>query len=179
MRAISLWLAVILALWAGPGSALANDQDVLERALGDALVQFERALPQLGASVDGVDVAAYRDALSRQRFDGGAWGGPVRLELRMGMEDGGGCGRFAAYVRLPPEAGTVRMVLCRQFFEEGHDALRRLTVLHEMVHVVAGPDECRAMAFAARIEQLATGSFTPVDAYWRAQGCETSAFGLP
>jgi hypothetical protein len=74
---------------------------------------------------------------------------------------------------------VVRLTLCPQFSEEGSRELRRLTVLHEMVHVVAGPDECRAMAFAARIEHLATGSFTPVDRYWQANGCDRSGFGLP
>ena len=73
----------------------------------------------------------------------------------------------------------MRLVLCPQFFSDGADALRVLTVLHEMVHAVAGPDECQAMAFAARVEHAATGQFTPVDAYWQASGCEGSAYRLP
>jgi hypothetical protein len=91
----------------------------------------------------------------------------------------GSCQRFAAYVRLPPEDGKVELVFCPQFVNEGTPALRRLTILHEMVHVVAGPDECRAMAFAAHIENLATGGFTPVDPYWRANNCADSGFNLP
>jgi hypothetical protein len=35
------------------------------------------------------------------------------------------------------------------------------------------------MAYAARIQSLATGRFTPVDAYWQANNCAGSAFSLP
>jgi len=35
------------------------------------------------------------------------------------------------------------------------------------------------MAFAARVEQAATGRFTPVGAYWQASRCAASAFSLP
>jgi len=44
---------------------------------------------------------------------------------------------------------------------------------------VAGSNECQAMAFAALIEQLATGSFTPVTRYWEANGCAGSGYALP
>jgi hypothetical protein len=121
----------------------------------------------------------HHDALRLQPFSSAHWGDPIRLETEIRAEPTGSCGRFAAFVRIPPENGTVRLVFCPQFFAEGTDGLRALTVLHEMVHVVAGPDECRAMAFAARVEQTAKGSFTPVDRYWRASGCDGSAYRLP
>ena len=35
------------------------------------------------------------------------------------------------------------------------------------------------MAFAAEVERLATGRFTPVDRYWHSNGCAGSAFSLP
>ncbi|WDR00277.1 hypothetical protein PSC71_05735 [Devosia sp. J2-20] len=44
---------------------------------------------------------------------------------------------------------------------------------------VAGRDECQAMAFAARIEQLARGDYTPVDSYWQAQDCSGGPYRLP
>jgi hypothetical protein len=127
----------------------------------------------------GVDVAAYRDALTLQRFTSELWGGTVTVDLVVRDTPDGSCGRFAAFARIPPENRIARLVLCPQFFSDGADMLRELTVLHEMVHVVAGPDECQAMAFAARIEQVAKGRFTPVDAYWQASGCAGSGYRLP
>lgn len=176
--AMLLRLAVTcFALLAAP--AIAQDRATLDRALDAALTTFEQALPGLTATELGVEVAAYRDALALQRFQSSLWGGGVTVELLIRDAPEGSCSRFAAFVRIPPENGTVRLVLCPQFFTEGADALRELTVLHEMVHVVAGPDECQAMAFAARIQQAAHGSFTPVDGYWQASGCSGSAFSLP
>jgi hypothetical protein len=159
--------------------AQASDLAVLERALSAATDTFEQALPKLSSTEFGVDVAAYRDALTMQRFRSSYWGGTVDLALDMRAEASGSCGRFAAFVRVPPENGTVRLTLCPQFFSPGADALRELTILHEMVHVVAGTDECQAMAFAAKVEMAAKGAFTPVDAYWRASGCEGGRYALP
>jgi len=170
---------VVLLTFLLAGPAVAQDQATLNRALDAAIATFETARPALGATELGVDVAAYRDALTLQRFDSDHWGGPVTLDLVIRDTAEGSCSRFAAFVRIPPENGAVRLVLCPQFFSAGADALRELTVLHEMVHVVAGPNECQAMAFAARIEQAATGAFTPVDAYWQASGCDGSGFRLP
>lgn len=176
--AMLLRLAVLLvALLTSP--AIAQDQRILDRALDAAIATFEEALPRLDADGTGVDLAAYRDALTLQRFDSARWGGTTTLDLVIRDAPDGSCSRFAAFVRVPPENGVVRLVLCPQFFSDGADALRELTVLHEMVHVVAGPDECQAMAFAAAVEQAARGRFTPVDAYWRASGCEGSEFRLP
>jgi hypothetical protein len=176
--AMRICLVMLLtALLAGP--AVAQDQAVLDRALDAAVALFETARPHLATTDSGVDVGAYRDALTLQQFQSAHWGGIVTVELAIRATEAGSCGRFAAFARIPPEDGTVRLVLCPQFFSDGADDLRRLTVLHEMVHVVAGADECRAMAFAARVEQAANGRFTPVDAYWRASGCENSAYSLP
>lgn len=170
-------VAMIVLLLTPP--ALAEDRAMLDQAVDAAIATFEAALPQLDAGGTGVDLVAYRDALTLQRFQSGYWGGTVTLDLQIRDTSDGSCSRFAAFVRTPPEAGVVSLVLCPQFFTPSADALRQLTVLHEMVHVVAGPDECQAMAFAARIEQAATGAFTPVDAYWQASGCGSSAFRLP
>jgi hypothetical protein len=170
-------LAFLLALTAGP--ALAQEQARLDRAIDGAIALFEQARPALSGDEMGVDVAAYRDALTLQQFGSSHWGGTVRVDLVIRDTTEGSCARFAAFARIPPEDGAVRLVFCPQFFADGADDLRRLTVLHEMVHVVAGGDECQAMAFAARIEQAATGRFTPVDAYWRASGCEGSGYRLP
>lgn len=152
--------------------------DAVDRAITAAIAALEIALPRLGTVSDGVEVAAYRDALTLGRFTSAHWGGTVTLDI---VEPGaeGACARFAAYVRIPPQNGTVTLAICPLFSQEGTDALRRLTILHEMVHVVAGPDECRAMAFAARVEQLATGTHTPVDRYWTANNCDGSGFSLP
>ena len=169
--------ALLLALLAGP--TMAQDQVVLDRAVDAAIAMFETALPDLAATELGVDVSTYRDALTLQQFRSDHWGGTVSVELAIRDTEEGSCGRFAAFARIPPDNGSVRLVLCPQFFSDGADALRRLTVLHEMVHVVAGADECRAMAFAARIEQAASGRFTPVDAYWQASGCARSRYALP
>ena len=143
------------------------------------MAAFTAAKAGLPADLAGVDVAAYGQALSSGQFASPYWGEAVTLDLHESADNGGSCSRFAAYVHLPPRDGMVRLTLCPQFSEEGTRELRRLTVLHEMVHVVAGPDECRAMAFAARIEQLATGSFTPVERYWQTNGCDRSGFTLP
>ncbi len=167
----------VMALLCLPASA--QQRAMLDRALDDAIATFERALPALGGSLADVDLATYRDALTLQRFGSSRWGGEVAVELAIRDGNTGSCSRFAAFVRLPPEAGVIQLVLCPQFFRPDADALRELTILHEMVHVVAGSDECRAMAFAARIQHAATGRFTPVDAYWRASGCAGSSYRLP
>lgn len=175
MRLLSLPL-LLLALLALPSQAGAV---TVNTAFNDAIVLLDQAMPGLGPEAQGVDVAAYRNALTSGRFSSRHWGGDITLDLVESANPEGSCARFAAYVSLPPQMGTVRLTICPQFSAEGTPALRRLTVLHEMVHVVAGPDECRAMAFAARIEQLGTGSHTPVDRYWQANGCTGSAFSLP
>lgn len=152
---------------------------MLDRALDTAIATFEAARPHLVPGEMGVDVAAYRDALTLQRFASAHWGGTVTVDIAIRETRTDSCTRFAAFIRIPPENGTVRLVLCPQFFSDGADDLRVLTLLHEMVHAVAGPDECRAMAFAARVEQAAAGRFTPVDAYWQANGCADSGYKLP
>ena len=172
-------MAFIAVLCGLAGPAQANDAATLERALGAATDTFEAALPRLGQTEFGVDVAAYRDALTLQNFRSSYWGGT--LDVALDIRDGatGSCGRFAAFVRVPPENGTVRLVLCPQFFTPDADALRELTILHEMVHVVAGTNECQAMAFAAKVEMAAKGRFTPVNAYWQASGCNGGPYALP
>ena len=152
---------------------------MLNTALGGAVDHFERALPALGAVEMGVDVSAYRDALTLQRFASERWGGTVEVAIERQESESGQCGRYAAFTRVPPADGVVPLVLCPRFFAPGADALRTLTLLHEMVHAVAGTDECQAMAFAAQIEQLATGQWTPVDTYWQASGCAGSRYSLP
>jgi hypothetical protein len=159
--------------------AQAQDNAVLERALTRATATFEAALPYLDASEFGVDVAAYRDALTLGQFASDHWGGTVSVTTAIRQGATGSCTRYAAFVRIPPENGSVSLVFCPQFFTDGADDLRELTVLHEMVHVVAGSDECQAMAFAARVQQAANGRFTPVDAYWAASGCEGSSYRFP
>jgi hypothetical protein len=170
-------VALLIALLTSP--AFAQDQATLNRAVDAAIAMFETARPALGGTEFGVDVAAYRDALTLRQFGSAHWGGQITVELVIRSTASGSCGRFAAFARIPPESGAVSLVLCPQFFTDGADDLRRLTILHEMVHVVAGVDECRAMAFAARVEQAASGRFTPVDAYWQASGCAGGRYALP
>jgi hypothetical protein len=173
MRLMLLCVSALLSLTAAPARA-----DVVTDALNGAIAAYDRALPSLPAIQFGVDTAAYRDALVMGRFTSPQWGEPLVLDLREG-DAGGACARFAAHVILPPQNGAVSLVLCPQFIETGTPALRTLTILHEMVHAVAGPDECRAMAFAAHVEHLATGTHTPVDRYWSANNCTGSGFSLP
>ena len=171
-------IALIAALLlAAPAGALSRT--LLERAHANAIASFEQARRTLGPMVFEVDLSTYGDALARQRFDSAYWGGRITVDFLIRETAEGSCARFAAFVRLPPEEGRLALVFCPQFFSPDADGLRRLTVLHEMVHVVAGPDECRAMAFAAAIEQAAHGHFTPVDTYWRAHNCAASAYHLP
>ncbi|MHA6299728.1 hypothetical protein [Devosia sp. CAU 1758] len=169
-------LCVILLMLLG---ATQTRADALDTALNDAIAAFERARPALSTETFGVDVPAYGDALILGQFSSAYWGGIVALALEHPRKAGGSCARFAAYVQVPPQNGVVTFVTCPQFRTEGTNALRRLTVLHEMVHIVAGSDECRAMAFAAKVEMLATGSFTPVERYWRANDCDASPYSLP
>lgn len=157
----------------------AGDPGLLNAAFDRATRTFERALPQLPRELFGVDVAQYHDGLKRLRFASTRWGGTVRVEREIRPEASGSCGRFAAFVRVPPQDGAVRLVLCPQFFTPRADSLRELTILHEMVHVVAGTDECQAMAFAAAVQQAATGAFTPVTAYWRSSKCAGTDYNLP
>ena len=170
---------MLMATLIVPSVAAAQQQSLLDQAVRDALATFERAAPSLSGVEFGVDMAAYGRALRGQTFQSAVWGGQVSVKRTIRDAATGSCGRFAAFVRIPPENGVVSLVLCPQFFTEGADALRELTILHEMVHVVAGSSECQAMALAARIEQAAHGRFTPVGKYWAASGCEGSPYRLP
>lgn len=172
-----LFIALLAMLPAVPAGA--QSRALLERAHANALASFEQARRSLGPMLFEVELDAYGDALARQRFNSAYWGGRIAVDFLIRDNAEGACARFAAFVRLPPEDGRLALVFCPQFFSPDADGLRRLTVLHEMVHVVAGPDECRAMAFAAAIEQAAHGHFTPVDTYWRAHGCAASGYRLP
>jgi len=160
--------------------SLSARAETAQTAFTEAVDLFEAALPSLPAEVVGVDLSTYRDAITLRQFRSAYWGGTVSLRVaEAGETSEGSCKNFAAFVRLPPQQGKLVLTLCPQFSTPGADALRRLTIIHEMVHVVAGPDECRAMAFAATIEKAATGTFTPVDRYWAANKCAASAFSLP
>lgn len=152
---------------------------LVNSALDDAIAAFAKAAPRLGSGTFDVDVPAYGEALTQRRFVSGYWGEMINVSIVTARSTDPGCNSFAAYVSLPPRDGVVTLVTCPQFLSPGAETLRRLTILHEMVHVVAGPDECRAMAFAARLEQLALGQHTPVERYWRANNCATSPFSLP
>jgi hypothetical protein len=174
MRLLVILAAVLLPILPAGAQQLSIDQSV-----NQAAELFEAVYPKLGAQLFGVDTVAYRDALTLRRFTSAFWDGEVAIRLSQENGSGGDCARFAAFTRTPPRDGIVTIGLCPEFFTPGADALRRLTILHEMVHVVAGPNECRAMAFAAAIEQAATGAYTPVDRYWRANGCVGSDFSLP
>jgi len=176
---MKLVIAIVLLCLLGAPAQAQDQQQQINAAFATAVDSFERALPGLSSQTMGVDVAAYRDALTLLRFESKFWGTHVGVDLANLPAGHAACGRYAAFVRIPPHDGRVRLALCPQFFTPGADELRVLTILHEMVHVVAGPDECRAMAFAASVEQLATGTHTPVDAYWQANGCARNAFPLP
>lgn len=172
MRLPILLAAAILALFAAPARA-----DALTAALNRAITLFEAAAPLLGNSALGVETSRYRDALMMGKFARGAE--EISLYYEEKSDPAGHCGRFAAYTMLPARAGMIRLVICPRFFSPDADDLRSLTVLHELVHAVTDADECRAMAYAARIQKLATGRFTPVEAYWQANNCAGSRFALP
>lgn len=172
---IRLLLALLLLFLPVPAQA----QGPVEAAFKQATAAFAAARPQLGAGFAGVEVDAYGAVLSGRPFASAYWGGEITLNVVMRQEKSGSCGRFAAFVRMPPENGTILLVICPEFSTPGTESLRRLTILHELVHVVAGPDECRAMAFAAEIERLAFGQSTPVERYWQANGCQRSSYRQP
>ncbi|MBU1304829.1 MAG: hypothetical protein KKF33_04825 [Alphaproteobacteria bacterium] len=152
---------------------------MLAQALAQAQAQFAKAAPDLDGNRFGVDLAAYGEAMALAPISNSVWNEAVVVKPAIRATASGSCQRYAAFVILPPEEGVVSLVLCPQFFSPGADGLRRLTILHEMVHAVAGRDECQAMALAAAVEQAASGRFTPVDAYWRANDCASSRFRLP
>lgn len=167
-------LALLAALTLAIAPARADD---LTDALNRAIALFDAAAPKLGQSRFGVDTARYRAALVMGRFARG--GGDISLYYEEKSDPAGHCGRFAAYTMLPAREGVIRLVVCPRFFSPGADDLRTLTVLHELVHAVTDANECRAMAYAAHIQKLATGRFTPVDAYWQANDCAGSGYKLP
>ena len=140
-------LLVFLLLFSTPARA----DPAIVAAFQRAIAAFDRAEPALGAEAFGVNVKTYREALSRRQFSSDFWGGAVQLDVVRRDTPDGSCSRYAAFVRSPPENGVLGLIICPEFLTPGTEALRALTILHEMVHVVAGPDECRAMAFAARV----------------------------
>jgi hypothetical protein len=127
----------------------------------------------------GVPTREYRDALIQRRFASSLWGTALDVQVVTNASEQGLCAGFAAYVTPAIQQSAVSLVICPRFFSPGADALRETTVLHEMVHVVAGTDECQAMAFTARIQKLATGSFQPVSEYWTRNKCDASRYRLP
>ncbi|KFC67421.1 hypothetical protein FF80_02199 [Devosia sp. LC5] len=172
-----LLAALVVALFALPVHA--QQADLLDQAIADATRTFERALPQLGATMMGVDTNAYRDALKARRFHSARTGGARDVIFVIENSENGPCARFAAYVAGVANSDAAHMFLCPQFFTPDADLLRETTILHEMVHVVAGTDECQAMAFTAQVQMLARGSFVPVERYWKANGCVGSRYKLP
>ncbi|MEO5806990.1 hypothetical protein [Devosia sp.] len=169
------WILAVLALFAIMASPAQAQQSVLDRALADAARTLARAMPKLNAVELGIPMASYKKALTRRlvRFNGATANAPISFVFA--REGEGSCDRFVAYVRGPGAA----MYLCPKFFSRGADAQRETTILHEMVHIVAGPDECLAMAFTARVQFVASGTFQPVAQYWAANGCPQSKYALP
>jgi hypothetical protein len=178
MRFVPL-AALAAALLVSTAPAKAQSWPLLDRALAEAAQTFARAQGALGASSMGVSTETYGQALRNLRFVPPGGGAPVQVAFAAQGEGDTSCSRFAAYVIPAPAAGTITINLCPQFFASGTDGLRQTTILHELVHVVAGPDECRAMAYTAKLQWLATGTFQPVTNYWRQSGCDASPFSLP
>ena len=85
--------------------------DAISTAFNDAMAAFDAARAGLPPELAGVDVVAYGQALSSGQFASPHWGETVTLDLHESTDDGGSCGRFAAYVHLPPRNGTVRLTL--------------------------------------------------------------------
>ncbi|MDB5535377.1 MAG: hypothetical protein JWP26_301 [Devosia sp.] len=171
--------AAAMALLGGLAPVQAGQEDLVENALRAAARTFERALPQLDAVTMGVPTQEYHDALVQRRFASSLWATALDVQLVTNESEQGLCAGFAAYVTPAIQQGAVSLVICPRFFSPGADALRETTILHEMVHVVAGTDECQAMAFTARIQKLATGSFQPVSEYWTRNKCNASRYRLP
>lgn len=178
LRSLMVLLTLVLgALCSVP--AYAQQQRMLDNAVAGATRTFEQAMGKLGAVTDGVDTAAYRDALKRHRFYSGQWGMELDVNFLIKSAEDRRCESFAAYVIPAIDSGAVNVVLCPKFFSSGAGALRETTILHEMVHVVAGTDECRAMAYTAQVQFIATGRFQSVVQYWDKNRCGRSAFSLP
>ncbi|GLQ10134.1 hypothetical protein GCM10007913_20660 [Devosia yakushimensis] len=127
----------------------------------------------------GVDNAAYADALKARRFHSARTGNVRDVIFVIEDSEKGSCAKFAAYVAGVSNSEAAHLFICPQFFTPGADLLRETTILHEMVHVVAGTDECQAMAYTAQIQMLATGSYVPVAKYWKENGCAGSRYRLP
>lgn len=172
-----LLAALVVALFALPVQA--QQADLLDQAIADATRTFEHALPQLGATMMGVDTKAYGDALKARRFHSARTGSARDVIFVIEDSEKGSCAKFAAYVAGVANSDAAHMFLCPQFFTPGADLLRETTILHEMVHVVTGTDECQAMAYTAQIQMLARGSFVPVARYWKDNGCVGSRYKLP
>jgi hypothetical protein len=172
-----LLAAFVVAMFALP--AQAQQSTLLDKAIADATLTFERALPQLGTTTLGVDTSAYRDALKARRFHSARTGNARDVIFVIEDSNKGSCAKFAAYVAPVANSEAAHMFLCPQFFTPGADLLRETTILHEMVHVVTGTDECQAMAYTAQVQMLANGSFVPVAKYWKENGCAGSRYGLP
>ncbi|HTM79170.1 MAG TPA: hypothetical protein VL133_16270 [Devosia sp.] len=162
-----------------PAAAQAQQRVMIDDAMRAAARSFARAKPGLDAISMGVSSAEYGAALSQRRFQSSLWGRVLAVEVAVKDSGRGLCAGFAAYVTPAIEQGAVALALCPQFFSPGADALRETTMLHEMVHVVAGPDECRAMAYTAQIQMLASGAFQPVGPYWVRHKCDASGYRLP
>ncbi|UXN73289.1 M35 family metallopeptidase [Devosia sp. A8/3-2] len=172
-----LLAVLVVAIFAVPVQA--QQADLLDRAIADAIGTFELALPQLGATMMGVDTSAYGDALKARRFHSARTGSAQDVIFVIEDSAKGSCAKFAAYVAGVANSEAAHMFLCPQFFMPGADLLRETTILHEMVHVVTGTDECQAMAYTAQVQMLARGSYVPVAMYWKENGCAGSRYALP
>ncbi len=172
----------VAALICGLGlthAAQAQETRLIEDALAAAAQTFGQVSGALGDTSMGVPTSEYRNALTRLRFASSVWGETLAVQISVAENGRGLCAGFAAYVTPAITQGAVVLTICPQFFSAGADALRETTILHEMVHVVAGTDECRAMAYTAQVQSLASGSYVPVRDYWAKNGCEGSRYKLP
>ena len=162
-RLALLWAALLLLV----SPAFAQNNAMLDQALKSARQTFAQAAPDMGAVSLGVDNSLYADALLRNRFQSPS--GQVDVGFVIEDRNGGECARFAAYVAPVADKSASYIFLCPKFFSPGADVLRETTILHELVHIVAGPDECRAMAYTAKLQSRATGAYQPVGRLLAAQ----------
>lgn len=128
-----------------------------------------------------IDPEIYRSALNQGEFYAPYWSKSVKVKYVIGTNDTPLCDTSKAYVEheeLNSRELVSTLVVCPGFFTYPHMQYQAETILHELVHVVTGPDECRAFAYAYTIIYFALSEATLNERLWSHYNCDSSTYNI-
>lgn len=160
-----------------------TQQNALDSVIEIAIQTVAKANEKADFSVFNmwnIDPELYSAALNERSFYAPHWGLKVNVDYIIETERAGTCNGSYAYVShtdTVPGEMSATVHICPYFFE-ADPYVKLETVLHELVHVVTGVGECRAMAYTFALTQFGTGFASLDEAYWARHNCETSEYNI-